>query len=79
MLDGLKALLYHRPKARRWCRFRRHMFLLMVSTLESKQTHSVLRPLRGANVSSLWVLLPVSNWQTGSFPVHTALRFLFYL
>lgn len=40
MLDGLKALLYHRPKARRCSGVRRHMFLLMVSTLESKQTHT---------------------------------------
>lgn len=36
ILAGLKALLYHRPKARRWSRFRRHMFLLMVSSLEKR-------------------------------------------
>lgn len=50
MLDGLKALAYHRPKAWRWSRFRRHMFLLMASTLERKHTPSVLQPLRGTDV-----------------------------
>lgn len=65
MLAGLKALLYHRPKARRWSGFRRHMFLLMVSTLgKKKQSHPALQTLGGANIC--W------NWQTG-------LRFLFYL